>query len=143
MGRDANSRRRGCDIKRGLVARQILATRTGGAPDGQDVRRMTFGCDTRVRATTRAATGGAARSGSSVTPKCERATADEWTTTVATISVKVVIANPGSEAIPSSDVIRQGWAQGDGAAREFCVMLQAGDPAVTGVQVERRQRFST
>ena len=57
-----------------------------------------------VRAITRSAAGGLRRStcaGSMVTPKCDSATADECTTTAATISVSVVIADPGSEAIPS------------------------------------------
>lgn len=55
---------------------------------------MTF-CGDGVRAITRSDAGGVARStgvGSMVTPKCDRATADECTTTAATISVNVVIA---------------------------------------------------
>src|SRR6185312_1519077 len=109
MGRDANSRPRlGADRTHGTYAVQTFRALGGLWRCGQDVSLSTR-CCWGVRATTRSAgaDGFSTCAGSRVTPKCDNATVDECTTTAATISVKVVIANPGSEAIPSSGVIRR------------------------------------
>jgi hypothetical protein len=60
-----------------------------------------------------------------VTPKWDSATAEEWTTTEATISVNVVIAQPlDSGQILANRVIRQGSMRGDGPHCEFDVMFR-------------------
>src|SRR4051812_29927702 len=57
--------------------------------------RSTLAALRGVRATTRcSAAGGAAWGASSVTPKCEKAAADECSTTAATISVNVDMGRP-------------------------------------------------
>jgi hypothetical protein len=78
---------------------------------------MTLCCGDGVRATTRSEAGGVARSvgvGSMVTPKCDRATAEECTTTAATISVNVVIANPGLR----SDSVERCYTSSPAVARQ-------------------------
>src|SRR6185437_806760 len=90
---------------------QALSGVAGRRGSGQEVSFMTLcagACaPAGVRAITRSTGGGVARStcaGSIVMPKCDSATAEDCTTTVATISVKVVIADP---RLPSDSVERR------------------------------------